>query len=109
MSAPSSDPGRTGAAIDAGLTGDKVPVSDPAAAPMNADAETAGTPTPAYAAEADLRLQERIARESGAAAVHPVTAGFDPAARRESRVSVPVIGVVLVASAVLIGILVGLA
>ena len=109
MSAANSDTGRTRAAIDAGLTGDKVPVADPAAAPMNTDAETAGTPTPAYAAEADLRAQQAIAQESGASDVRPVTAGADPAARAHGGSRMPIIGVVLVASALLIGILVGLA
>ena len=104
-----SDPGLARAAIDAGKTGDKVPVSDPAAAPMNADAESAGTPTSAAAARADVEHQEQIAHESGAAAVRPIMAGADPAARPHSGFRVPVLGVVVVASALLIGILLGLA
>ena len=45
------------AAIDRGLTGDKVPGSDPAAAPLGTDAEAGGAPpTPAEVAlEAESR------------------------------------------------------
>ena len=35
--------------IDHGLTGDKVPCFDPAAAPFGTDEEAAGTPTPGWA------------------------------------------------------------
>ena len=103
------DPGLARAAIDAGVTGDKVPVGDPAAAPMDADAESAGTPTPRLDAGADISRQEAIARDSGASAIRPSTAGSDPAARAHSRTSPAVIGVVVVASALVIGILLGLA
>jgi len=54
--------GRTRAATDRGLTGDKVAATDPAAAPLETDAETAATPTPGAAAEASLRTQESAAR-----------------------------------------------
>lgn len=37
--------------IDSGRTGDKVPAADPAAAPLGADDEAAGTRTPAEAGE----------------------------------------------------------
>lgn len=44
--------------IDRGLTGDKVPVEDPAAAPLGTDDEAAGTPpTPEIVGQA--REQER--------------------------------------------------
>lgn len=52
--APDSDTGRMRAAIDGGLTGEKTNVSDPAAAPMETDAETSGTPTPRRQAEASV-------------------------------------------------------
>ena len=103
------DPGRARAAIDAGKTGDKVPAEDPAAAPMHTDAEAAGTPTPSAAAEADVARQERIARETGAADVRPIAAGADTQARRASKVRIPVTAVLVVASALLIGMLLGLA
>lgn len=37
--------------IDSGRTGDKVPAADPAAAPLGADDEAAGTRTPAEATQ----------------------------------------------------------
>jgi hypothetical protein len=40
---------RTRQAIDSGLTADKVPGFDPAAAPLGTDAESAGAPAPAPA------------------------------------------------------------
>jgi hypothetical protein len=55
-----SDPqsgGRTAqlrSAIDSGRTGDKVGVSDPAAAPLGTDEEAAGTPVPSAQAAAAL-------------------------------------------------------
>lgn len=50
--------------IDRGLTGDKVAISDPAAAPAHADAEAAGTPTSASAVMAALaRIREHLASE----------------------------------------------
>lgn len=51
--------------IDRGLTGDKVPGSDPAAAPLGTDAEAGGTPpTPA---EIALDARSRSVRPHGAA------------------------------------------
>lgn len=41
-----AEPHRLRDAIDRGLTGDKVPASDPAAAPLGTDDEAAGTTTP---------------------------------------------------------------
>jgi hypothetical protein len=40
------DTGQQRAATDAGLTGDKIKVCDPAAAPVETDAEAAGSATP---------------------------------------------------------------
>lgn len=49
--------------IDAGRTGDKVPVSDPAAAPLGADAETAGVRvSPAERVRTGLRARAVQAR-----------------------------------------------
>ncbi|MQT14689.1 hypothetical protein [Segnochrobactrum spirostomi] len=42
----SSAPDRLRKAIDGGRSGDKVPFSDPAAAPLGTDDEAAGTPLP---------------------------------------------------------------
>jgi hypothetical protein len=47
--------------IDSGRTGDKVPASDPAAAPLGADEEAAGTPVSADAV-ALARARENRAR-----------------------------------------------
>lgn len=50
--------------IDRGLTGDKVAVHDPAAAPVHADAEAAGTPTSHWAVMASLaRIRDHLASE----------------------------------------------
>lgn len=45
---------------DAGLTGDKVKVSDPAAAPLETDQETAGTPLPPRLMQAVFRHQQAM-------------------------------------------------
>jgi len=46
--------------IDRGLTGDKIPGSDPAAAPLGTDAEAAGAPPTRR--EVDLEVRSRTAR-----------------------------------------------
>lgn len=51
---PDMDTGIERNHIDRGLTGDKVAVQDPAAAPVHADAEAAGTPTSGWAVMASL-------------------------------------------------------
>ncbi|MBY6264655.1 hypothetical protein EI613_22430 [Azospirillum sp. 412522] len=43
---PSAEANRMRADIDQGLTGDKVPATDPAAAPLGTDDEAAGTTPP---------------------------------------------------------------
>lgn len=53
--------GRLREKIDSGALGDKVPVEDPAAAPLETDAETGGAPTPAAAAEREIREREPVA------------------------------------------------
>ncbi len=100
--------GRRRAAVDAGSTGDKVPVADPAAAPMETDAETAGAAIPAAAAAADRRRQQEIVRDNWAGA-GPTMAGADPAARGRRGPRAPVLAVIAVAAAMLAAILLGLA
>ncbi|SMH54013.1 hypothetical protein SAMN02982994_3448 [Azospirillum lipoferum] len=43
-----AEPHRLRDAIDRGLTGDKVPATDPAAAPLGTDDEAAGTTAPLF-------------------------------------------------------------
>jgi hypothetical protein len=45
--------------IDSGRTGDKIPVFDPAAAPLGTDEEAAGTPTPPEAWQAARESEAR--------------------------------------------------
>jgi hypothetical protein len=52
------DAGRYRSAVDRGLTGDKIPVSDPAAAPVHTDAEAGDDGTPRAASAAATRAQE---------------------------------------------------
>lgn len=54
-----ADPGFERAATDGGHTRDKVAVSDPAAVPIQTDAESAGTPTAAAEAVASTKRQAR--------------------------------------------------
>lgn len=49
--------------IDRGVTGDKTPGSDPAAAPLGTDAEAAGTPPTRQ--EIDLEVRSRTVRPHG--------------------------------------------
>jgi hypothetical protein len=49
--------------IDRGLTGDKIPGSDPAAAPLGTDAEAAGAPPTRR--EVDLEARSRTVRPHG--------------------------------------------
>lgn len=46
--------------IDAGRTGDKIPGSDPAAAPLGTDDEAAGTPAAAAVVELERHRARRI-------------------------------------------------
>lgn len=61
------------AAIDSGRTGDKIPVADPAAAPLGADEEAAGTPlsaervAAAHASEVRRPSASRTGSRHGAA------------------------------------------
>jgi hypothetical protein len=64
--------------IDSGLTGDKVGGFDPAAAPLGADDEAAGTP-PSPADIAQARAQERTGRNSATA--NAATPALQPDAR----------------------------
>lgn len=61
---PDMDTGMERHHTDRGLTGDKVAVSDPAAAPLHADAEAAGTPTSQWAVLASLaHIRDYLASE----------------------------------------------
>ncbi len=59
--ASQSDPGIERAATDSGQTGDKIGHPDPAAAPVQADAEASGTPTPRRETEAMIEERRRTA------------------------------------------------
>lgn len=56
-----SDPGQERHLTDSGLTGDKVNAPDPAAAPVQTDAEAAGLPTAYGTALASAKHQMAIA------------------------------------------------
>jgi hypothetical protein len=61
------------AAIDRGETGDKVPVFDPAVAPLDTDAEAAGTPVSEQAAEVAIREEVHAApRPDGGSRIRPL-------------------------------------
>jgi hypothetical protein len=66
--------------IDHGLTGDKVEVSDPAAAPLGADEEAAGTPVPSSvisaARDAERRRGPNGSREKRSLGAAWVLIGF---------------------------------
>jgi hypothetical protein len=49
--------------IDRGRTGDKIKVSDPAAAPLGTDEEAAGTPTPGEAVQQARDYEQAIGRQ----------------------------------------------
>lgn len=58
--------------IDRGRTGDKVPASDPAAAPLGTDEEAAGTPIPPQAiAHAHAQETATSARMPAGQSAHP--------------------------------------
>jgi hypothetical protein len=61
--------------IDSGKTGDKIPVADPAAAPLGTDEEAAGTPVDPRVVEAvrqeELRRGLRTKPEN--AQIHPLS------------------------------------
>jgi|GEM_PF-1826719 len=66
-------------AIDSGRTGDKVPARDPATAPLQTDAEAAGTPTPREALERQQKEQEEAEKRTGKApGVAPTGTPVDP-------------------------------
>jgi hypothetical protein len=98
---------RRKAAIDRGLTADKVPGFDPAAAPLGTDAEAAGAPplSEALGVAADLPLPE-------GAHVDPAGLAADPSGtdrrryRMQDRMVWPAIIVaVLIAAAIIIAVL----
>ncbi len=72
-------------AVDSGLTAEKAPGEDPAAAPLGTDAETGGAPIPEGSARQDLDRRKEIARKI-LPKTAPIAAHSDmpqtPAARR---------------------------
>ncbi len=104
MVQPSKNPdyGQERARTDAGLTGDKVAVGDPAAVPVNTDAETAGTPTSTVLATRSARAQEQIARET-----RP-QAGMAPFASNRQRLPRTGRGTVLIAGSLAVLVAAGL-
>src|SRR3954470_11086562 len=88
------------AATDRGLTGDKVPGFDPAAAPLGTDAEAAGAPP---AASADPPLPEGARADP--AGVGGDTSGSERGSyRRQDRLAWPAIAAALVAIAIVVAI-----
>ena len=65
---------RLRADIDAGRTGDKVPAADPAAAPLGADEEAAGTPLQADAVTLARRQELGRQEKSRKSYVPPIAA-----------------------------------
>lgn len=63
---PESDPGLERSATDSGRMGDKIGAFDPAAAPVQGDAESSGQPTPREAVERMVEERQRTADRSGA-------------------------------------------
>jgi len=61
---PDMDTGIERRQTDQGLTGDKIMVSDPAAAPVQTDAEAAGTPTSGAAIMATVNHLMETARKT---------------------------------------------
>lgn len=100
---PHPDPGTQRLATDRGLTGDKIPVSDPAAAPLQTDSEAAGIPISRSEACATTRDQAAIARG------HPRPDTFGshghPFATAHQRSYWPMLALVIVM--VLLGLLLG--
>ena len=89
------------AATDRGLTGDKVPGFDPAAAPLGTDAETGGAP-PLAAADPPLPERRRadpagLGRRSERHRTRPY--------RMQDRMIWPVIAAMLVAIAIIVAII----
>jgi hypothetical protein len=56
--------------IDAGRTGDKIPVADPAAAPFESDAEASGNPTGGALLAREAAAQHEAAHRAGAPKGH---------------------------------------
>lgn len=75
----SGDSGQERASTDSGLTGDKVAVSDPAAAPVHTDAEAASAPTLASQVAASVqRLQQTARAIRPKATMAPFASGHQP-------------------------------
>ncbi len=64
--------------IDSGATGDKLPMLDPAAAPLGSDAEASGVPP----APKEVAVARRMERKGPRSPENPFGLGGDPAALR---------------------------
>ena len=90
---------RLKAAIDRGLTGDKVPGFDPAAAPLGTDAETAGAPP----GTAEPPLPEGARADPAGLAADP--GGTDRRRyRAQDRMVWPVIAGLMIAIAIIVAV-----
>lgn len=101
---PDMDTGIERNHIDRGLTGDKIPAHDPAAAPVHTDAEAAGTPTSSQSVAASLaHIRDFLATE-----LRPDTFGaVSQAVMRHQRQLFRQVMVWEVALPVLLGLLAG--
>lgn len=99
-----SAPARARGETDRGRTGDKVAAEDPAAAPLETDAEASGTATSGRAAAASHDDQTRIGKQARAAEPAFARNPQPGKANRQRRVVLGAVVVVLV----LVGVLVGL-
>lgn len=79
-----ADTGMERASTDAGRLGDKVAAQDPAAAPLETDAEASAHTTSKDAAAASLARHQDIANQSGTPRQGPFGARLQPR-RRPSR------------------------
>jgi hypothetical protein len=104
--ATTMDNGETRARTDAGETGDKIKVSDPAAAAAETDAEASGRPTGFNEAMASLRqLMGWVAERSRPGVFGAVRQPADAAYQRRLGIRLMVWTALLCAAGILAGIL----
>lgn len=104
---PTADPNASQLkeAIDRGEAGDKVPFSDPAAAPLGTDDEAAGTPNTAAQVERSLASETRNRapdRNAQASATAPTNVSVGPTASQSDMPSkAPWVAVAILVAVVL--------
>jgi hypothetical protein len=81
--------------INRGLTGDKIPARDPAAAPLGADDEAAGMP-PSSEEIDDARRREAIGRSPDTSNAQDPARGADPHGRDWGTVAVIILLIALI-------------